>query len=68
MDYGRIMSSSRFETILADLQLSKSKDRKSASFIFHRCFEHSYSQSAVNPGGFLYLEESVIKSFHKNLS
>lgn len=66
LDYGQVMTRSRFEAILANLQLSKSKDRNQQVLDFIDALNARF-QSAVNAGDFLCLDESMIKSFHRDL-
>ena len=63
MDYGQIMTRTRFETILANLQLSKSQDRNQQVLDFIDALNARF-QSSVNAGDFLSCDESMIKSFH----
>ena len=65
MDYGSTMSKSRFEAILANLQLSKSKERNQQVLDFIDALNIHF-KSTVNAGDFPCLEESMIKSFHKD--
>ena len=61
-----IMSRSIFEAILANFQISKSKDRNKQVLDIIDALKTCF-QSVVNDGDFLCLDQSMIKSFHKDL-
>ena len=61
------MSSSRFKAILANLQLSKSKDWYQQDLDFIDAL-NAYFQNAINPSDFLYFDESMCYSWFSSLS
>ena len=66
LDYGSIMPRQRFESILSYLQMSKSKDKDQQILDLINALNLSF-QEALQPGDFLCLDESMIKSYHRNL-
>ena len=66
MDFGKVMTCRRFETILKYLQLSNSDNENQQILDFVAAINETF-QNAITPGTYLTLDESMIKSFHRNL-
>ena len=66
MNYGKIMSRNRFEDIMKYLQLSLNKDSDQQITDFLHAVNTRF-RNAIHPGTYLTLDESVIKSYHRNL-
>ena len=66
MDFGKVMTCRRFETILKYLQLSNSGNENQQILDFVAAINETF-QNAITPGTYLTLDESMIKSFHRNL-
>ena len=65
-NYGKYMSMYRFETILTSLRFSKSEDPNQQILDFIDATNKSF-QNAVFAGDYLVVDESMVKSFHKDL-
>ena len=66
MNYGAVMSRDRFESILINLKLSKSENKDQQILDFIDAINSTF-QNAMTAGDFLCLDESMIKSYHRNL-
>ena len=66
LDFGKVMTCRRFETILKYLQLSNSDNKNQQILDFVAAINETF-QNAITPGTYLTLDESMIKSFHRNL-
>ena len=66
MNYGKIMSRNRFEDIMKYLQLSHNKDSDQQITDFLHAVNTRF-RNAIHPGKYLTLDESMIKSYHRNL-
>ena len=66
MDFGRVMSRSRFEEILRCLQFSSHKDKDEQILCFLEAVNEIFKE-AFSPGDTLCLDESMVKSYHKGL-
>ena len=63
MDFGKVMTYRRFETILTYLQLSNSDDDDQQILDFLAVINETF-QNAITPGTYLTLNESMIKFYH----
>ena len=63
MDFGKVMTYQRFETILKYLQLSNSDDEHQQILDFFAVINETF-QNAITPGTYLALNESMIKFYH----
>ena len=67
MSFGKIISRTRFETILKFLKLSTATDDEDQRVLdFVAAVKKSFQKSLI-PGSFINIDESIIKSFHRNL-
>ena len=66
MNYGKIMSRNQFEDIIKYLQLSHNKDSDQQITDFLHAVNTRF-RNATHPGTYLTLNESMIKSYHRNL-
>ena len=66
MKFGEVMSIKRFENILKYLQLSENENEKQQVLEFVAAV-NDWFQKALAPGSYITLNESMIKSFHRNL-
>ena len=66
MNYGDIMSRKRFEDILYYLQLSFSPDEDQQILAFINIVNKTF-QAAMTPGDTVTIDESMIKSYHRDL-
>jgi hypothetical protein len=66
MDFGKVMPRDRFEAILKYLTLSAADDVDQQVLDFVDKVNERF-QTALAPGSFLTADESMIKSFHRNL-
>ena len=66
MNYGKIMSRSRFEELVRHMQLSFGKDDDKEISEFLQVVNLHFRES-LTPGSYSTLDESIIKSFHRNL-
>ena len=63
MDFGKVLTYRRFETILKYLQLSNSDDEDQQILDFLAVINETF-QNAITPGTYLTLNESMIKFYH----
>ena len=66
MEYGKIMSRKRFEDIIKWLQLSSSPDADQ-QILDYIAAVNTNTKKAFAAGTYVVLDESMIKSFHRNL-
>ena len=66
LDYGRYMKLYRFEQIIRCLQFSGNPDRNEQILDFINACNDT-CQRTIIPGDYLCVDESMIKSFHRNL-
>ena len=66
MKFGEVMSIKRFENILKHLQLSEDENEEQQVLEFVAAVNDQF-QKALAPGSYIALDESMIKSFHRNL-
>ena len=66
MKFGEVMSIKRFENILKHLQLSENENEEQQVLEFVAAVNDRF-QKALAPGSYITLDESMIKSFHRNL-
>ena len=66
MNYGKIMSRNRFEDIMKYFQLSHNQDSDQQITDFFHAINIRF-RNAIHPGTYLTLDESIIKSYHRNL-
>ena len=66
MNYGKVMSGNRFEGIMRYLQLSNDSDPDQQIIEFLHALNTRF-RSALHPRSYLTLDESVIKSYHRNM-
>ena len=65
--YGKVMSRNRFEDIIRYLQLSNDSDPGQQIIEFLHAVNTIF-RNALHPGSYLTLDESMIKSHHRNLN
>ena len=66
MNFGKIISRQRFESVVANLQLSWEEDPDQQVLDFLDAVNAQF-KSSLTPGSFITLDESMIKSFHHDL-
>ena len=66
MSFSKIMSRTRFETILKFLKLSAADDEDQQVLDFVAAVKKSFQKSLIS-GSFINIDESIIKSFYRNL-
>ena len=66
MNYGKIMSRTRFEELAKYMQLSFDKEDDKQILAFLEAVNNQF-QSSLAPGSYITLDESMIKSYHQNL-
>ena len=66
MKFGEVVSIKRFENILKHFQLSENENEEQQVLEFAAAVNDRF-QKALAPGSFITLDESMIKSFHRNL-
>ena len=66
LEYGKVMSLKRFECILQYLQFSNNADPDQQILDFVESANKNF-QNLLGPGSYVTLDESMIKSFHRNL-
>ena len=65
-NYGRYMTRNRFDSIMSTLQYSSSDDKDMQIIDFIEAV-NNHSHKAITPGDVIVLDESMVKSFHRNL-
>ena len=65
-NYGRYMTRNRFDSIMSTLQYSSSDDKDMQIIDFIEAVNNR-SHKAITPGDIIMLDESMVKSFHRNL-
>ena len=66
MNYGKIMSRTRFEELAKYMQLSFDKEDDKQILAFLEAVNNQF-QSSLAPVSYITLDESMIKSYHRNL-
>ena len=66
MNYGKIMSRTRFEELAKYMQLSFDKEDDKQILAFLEAVNNQF-QSSLAPVSYITLDESTIKSYHRNL-
>ena len=66
MKFGEVMSIKRFKNILKYLQLSEDENEEQQVLEFVAAVKDQF-QKPLAPGSYIVLDESMIKSFHRNL-
>ena len=66
LEYVKVMSLKKFESILQHLQFSSNADPDQQILDFVESLNKNF-QSSLAPGFYVTLDESMIKSFHRNL-
>ena len=66
MKFGEVMSIKRFENILKYSQLSENENEEQQVLEFVAVVNDQF-QKALAPGSYITLDESMVKSFHRNL-
>ena len=66
MKFGEVMSIKRFENILKYLQLSEDENEEQQVLEFVAAVKDQF-QKPLAPESYIALDESMIKSFHRNL-
>ena len=66
MNYGKIMSRTRFEELAKYMQLSFDKEDDKRILAVLEAVNNQF-QSSLAPGSYITLDESMIKSYHQNV-